>query len=203
VTGLDARSLAGGPLADHFHGFFLDRYPLFAAALVYGCACIAAASGRRAALRVPGALLGAALLVGLGLYPTFGGMILRAGFATGGMSFLTGQALGAANALGAAGSALVYAAALGGGVLLAAGPRPAQGGRARRIAVRVGRGLASFLVLWWAMAVLAAGRAAGVAGWPRAPLDAREAALAALLVAAAFLPHALLRLALPERPRTA
>lgn len=155
--------------------------------------------GRRPTRRVVAAGLGIALLLAVGLYPTFGGLILRAGFATGGMGFLTGQGLGAANALGAAASALAYGAALGLGTVLAAGLRPGSGRRARRIAARAGRAAASFLTLWWAMAVLATGRGAGLAGWPRAPLDAREALLAAALVAAAFLPHAFLCLAASAR----
>lgn len=196
MTGFSARDLAGGPLEDRFHGFFLDRYPLFAFALAYGCTAVAAAAarpGRPLLRRAVGGALGIVLVLALGLHPTFGGLVLRAGFATGGMSFLTGQASAAANALGAAASALVFGAGLGLGALLAAGPRPAAGGRRRRALVRLGRGFAALLALWWAMGVLALGREAGIAGWPRAPLDGREAAIALLLVAAAFLPHALLR----------
>jgi hypothetical protein len=50
--------------------------------------------------------------------------------------------------------------------------------------------LARTLALWFALAVIGLASAAGLGAWPRRPLTAEEARLAAALVFLAFLPHA-------------
>ncbi len=47
ATGFDQRTAMPPDVASRFYGFFLDRYPLFAFALVYGLARIVAVAWRR------------------------------------------------------------------------------------------------------------------------------------------------------------
>ena len=118
VTGLSQASPLPPELAARFYGFFLQQYPLFTFAIVYGLArlvAMAAASTASLPRRIVGVLLGATLLLALSLYPTFGGFVLRAGFATGGMTFLTYQPMSVAFALGSASSAFVFGSGPGGG----------------------------------------------------------------------------------------
>ncbi|ACA14775.1 conserved hypothetical protein [Methylobacterium sp. 4-46] len=169
------------------YGFFLDQFPLYAVAIIYGVARILAVTAealdRSAARRLAGAVLGTALLLGLSLYPTFGGAVLRAGFMVGGMSFLNGVPLAAARALGALAALLPFGAGLALAGLV--GGRRRKPGWLPALAARA-------LALWWALGLLGLGRAAGLAAWPQRPLDGAQALLAAGLVLAAFLPHAVL-----------
>lgn len=208
ATGLSQRS-ALPALAEPFaYGFFLERYPLFAFALVYGLVRIVAAVSapgpaspvRRAVL----GLAGLALLAAAALYPTFGGLVLRAGYATGSMAFLTNTPLWGAYALGAAVAALLFGLALGLPVALATLRRRAPEG----LWPRVRRGLAGavlgFLALWFAAALLGLAREAGIGPWPRRAFAADEALRAGLLLLVAALPHALVvayRAARPEPER--
>ena len=95
ATGFDQRTAMPPDVASRFYGFFLDRYPLFAFALVYGLArivAVALAPGRASIVRrLIGAALGLALVLGVSLHPTFGGVVLRAGFGTGSGAFLNGS----------------------------------------------------------------------------------------------------------------
>jgi hypothetical protein len=189
ATGLSRRS--GWPEAaePYVYGFFLDRYPLFAFALIYGAArIVAAAAGAGPAgpvRRVIFALLGLGLLALAGLYPTFGGLTLRGGFATGGMAFLTGQPLWVAYALGAAVAASMASGIVGAAALAANGSlRP----RWRRI----GRGTLAFLALWFAAGVIGLATFLGFGPWPARAMRLAEAGLATGLLLAGFLPHALL-----------
>lgn len=197
ASGLARRDLAGTALDDWFYGFFVDRYALFLFAIVYGVARIlAAAAGNSAAgrlrlLSLPAALV---LFLGLCLFPTFGGLVLRAGFATGGVMFMSQQPLGLAYAGGTAAAAALYGLALGGSEALAAWRAPVTPGALARA------GLA-LLALWWAAALLALPDAAAVgtlAAWPGRLPGPATGPLAALLVGAALLPHALLSLARPR-----
>ncbi|GAB6844672.1 hypothetical protein HNR00_000326 [Methylorubrum rhodinum] len=197
ATGFDQRAAMPPDVANRFYGFFLDRYPLFAFVLVYGLARIlvaALAPGRAGVIRrLIGGLLGLALVAGASLHPTFGGLILRAGFGTGSGAFLNGMPMAIAYALGAAAGASVFGLAMGLGVLLAGRPgHPAPGGRWRAL----GRGLVgmvgAFLALWFGAALIGAGRDLGLGPWPRRPLDGGDLAIAAGLITAAALPHVLL-----------
>ena len=191
VTGLTRRSAAGTPLDDVLHGYFLDRYPLFACLLAYGLARLVAVAalepGRRRASRWVSVPLAAAALLAVSLHPTFGGFVLRPGFMAGGVAFQNGTPWLGAHLIGAGVAALVFGAVLGGGVALvrlrlALGWRPAL------------RGLLVWAALWFACGVLATPGALGLdllGGWPHRPLPAR-AALAAGLAMADLLPHALL-----------
>ncbi len=192
LAGLTQRSLVATPLEPYAYGFFLDRYPLFVLAIVYGLARLLAVAlvepGRWRPLRVVTAPLAAGALLAACLLPTFGGFVIRAGFFSGGMSFLQGQTLAAGYALGAAMAALVFGAVLGGGVALIRG----RVALTRRALLRA---LLSFLALWWAALVIAAPRALGLSvaeGWPALPLDARGAGETAGLALLALAPHALL-----------
>lgn len=183
------------------YGFFADRYPLFFAAIAYGVARVAllplAAPGWRGWL---GALLGLGLVLVLSLHPTYGGLVLRAGFSVGGVAFLSGQTMMVAQGLGAVMAALVFGLALGVPALVARG-LPRRGTRWRALA----RGCLRFLALAWALGLLAAARDLGITRFPRLPLSGEQAVLAAAIVLAAFLPHAVLGLAGPgtsvETPR--
>ncbi|GJD33696.1 hypothetical protein [Methylobacterium aerolatum] len=187
LTGLSRRSGVPDILEPYAYGYFLDRYPLFAFALVYGAArIVAVAAGpgpggpvRRGVF----AAAGLAVLAGAGLYPTFGGLILRGGYATGGMAFLTGQPLWLAYALGAG-----VAASMVGGIVGASGL--AANGVLRPRLRRIGGGALSFALLWFAAGVIGLAHAAGTGPWPARPITGSEAGLAAGLLAAAALPHA-------------
>ncbi|MCJ2082276.1 hypothetical protein [Methylobacterium sp. J-090] len=200
LTGFSQRTALPGMVDARFYGFFLDRYPLFAAAIVYGLARLLVATLRPGpsgpVRRVVGGAVAITGLLAACLYPTFGGPTLRAGFATGGMAFLTGQSMAVAYGLGAASAAFVFGLALGLGGLLTAGTFRESGGWGRWLLARGGRVLMRILALWFALAVLGLAHAAGLGAWPRRPLAGWEAGLAAALVLLAFLPHALLSLAL-------
>lgn len=189
ASGLSRRSGLPDALEPYAYGFFLDRYPLFAFALVYGVARIAVAAAGYgpggAARRIVFALSGIAVLALAGLYPTFGGLILRGGFATGGMAFLTGQPLWLAYALGAAIPAMMVGGIVGTAIIAANRPlRP----RWRRI----GWGALSFLCLWFGAGVIGLGHHLGVGPWPARALTGGEAWLAAGLLLLAMAPHSLL-----------
>jgi len=194
LTGFSQRTVLPGVVEAWFYGFFLDRYPLFAAAIVYGLARILLGSARPGHVglvrRGLGGALAVMLLAAACLYPTFGGLVLRAGFATGGMAFLTGQSMPVAYALGSAAAAVVFGLALGLGGLFTPGLARSRAGWGRRLRAGAGRMLARTLALWFAVAVLGLATVAGFGAWPRRPLTGEEAGLAAGLVLLAFLPHA-------------
>lgn len=190
LLGLTRESPAGTALEPYVHGLFAERYPLFAFAILYGLARIAVEAawpGPRRILRAGLGLLGATLFLAACLHPTFGGLVLRSGFFSGGMSFLNGQTLTAAYLIGCGVAALVFGLALGTATVLARG----QIVLTRR---SLARALGSYLALWLGGALIAAPRALGwplLADWPAAPLAPAGALAAAGLVAAALLPHAL------------
>lgn len=207
LAGLTQRSLVATPLEPYAYGFFLDRYPLFVLAIVYGLARLLAVAlvepGRWRLLRVVTAPLAAGALLAACLLPTFGGFVIRAGFFSGGMSFLQGQTVAGGYGLGTAMAALTFGTVLGLGVALIR-LRVALAWRALL------RGGVAFLALWWAALVIAAPRALGLAvaeGWPAQALDLPGALTAAGLALVAFAPHALLVTrrtnvnGLPTRPK--
>ncbi|KQP59092.1 hypothetical protein ASG40_18775 [Methylobacterium sp. Leaf399] len=193
LGGLDQNSALPPGLAPYAYGFFLDRYPLFAVAIVYGLArLIAAATAPGPAgfpRRAAGLAVGAATLLALSLYPTFGGLILRGAFGSGSMAFLNQQPMGMAYALGSALGAALFGTAMGLGVIAMTARRVSLRRFARRT---LPAALAAFLALWFAFAVLGLAHAAGLGPWPRRALTAGDALIAAGLVVVAFLPHALL-----------
>lgn len=200
LAGLTQRGLYGTPLEPYAYGFFLDRYPLFAFAIVYGFARVilaAFAPGPRRWPRLAGAALGLVLFLAACLHPTFGGLVIRPGYMAGSVAFLRNVPLPVAFALGAFASAAAFGLVLGLGTALARwrirlGWRP------------LGRALLAFAAIWWAALVLAAPRALGIdpaEGWPAAPLSGAAALKTAALVALALAPHALLaRPAKEEQP---
>lgn len=197
LTGFDGRSAMPPDVAAHFYGFFLDRYPLFAFALVYGLArilAVALAPGRASVLRrLIGAGAGLALVLGASLHPTFGGLVLRAGFGTGSGAFLNDTPMVLAYTFGAGAAAAVFTFAVEFGVFLTGRPGlPAAGGRGRRTGRLLLEWIAAFVALWFAAAVIGLARDAGFGPWPRRPLDARDLAVAAALLTLAALPHGLL-----------
>lgn len=204
ASGLTWRSLVGTALEDQFYGFFLDRYPLFLFASLYGAMLVVTAATapglrRRTLVTAP---LGLGLFLAACLYPTFGGLVLRPGFFAGGMAFLTGQPLAVAYALGTAASAAAFGLALGAATLLARARlgwrRGAEGGV---LAARLARRLLGFLTLWWGALVLGAPQALGAqvtGSWPGLPLQGHAALVAAALVLLALLPHAATRLPAPR-----
>lgn len=190
ASGFDQRAALAPGLSAYFYGFFLDRYPLFAAAILYSLARLVVAATAPGPSGLPrraiGLAFGAILLLGLCLYPTFGGLVLRGAFGTGSMAFLNQQPMAVAFALGSAVAAILFGTAMGLGVL-------AIGGHSRRGIGWFALSLfLRFTALWFAFAVLGLAREAGFGLWPRRPLDGGDAALAAGLVLTAFLPHALL-----------
>ncbi|TXM64409.1 hypothetical protein FV226_26580 [Methylobacterium sp. WL12] len=103
-----------------------------------------------------------------------------------------------AYALGAAVGALLFGTILGLFGWLAAGRlRPRTGWRAR-----IGFAFCGFLALWFAAALLGLGRTEGIGPWPGRAITGSEAGIAALLVLAAALPHALV-VAFGRRARAA
>ncbi|MFG5119653.1 hypothetical protein [Methylorubrum sp. POS3] len=207
ATGFDQRTAMPPDVASRFYGFFLDRYPLFAFALVYGLArivAVALAPGRASIVRrLIGAALGLALVLGVSLHPTFGGLVLRAGFGTGSGAFLNGTPMPVSYALGAAAAAGLFGTAMGLGTTLTGRPGyPVRQGRLRALTLGLVGALAAFLALWIGAGLIGAGRDAGLGPWPRRPLDGHDLALAAILIVAASLPHVLLvafRLRSPRR----
>ncbi|WP_238311885.1 hypothetical protein [Methylobacterium organophilum] len=196
LTGFDQHAALPPLLGRHFYGFFLDRYPLFAFAIPYGIARILAAAcepGPASILRRgTGGLVALGLLLALSLYPTFGGLVLRAGFMPGGVAFLNGIPLNLAYLLGAAMAAVVFLIPTELGATLAAGRWPARGRRLRAFGARILGLVLLFLALWFAAAVIGLARDLGFGPWPRRPLDGRDAALATGLILLACLPHTLL-----------
>ncbi|TGD98799.1 hypothetical protein EU555_14985 [Methylobacterium nonmethylotrophicum] len=189
ATGATQRSLDAAGFGQWSYGFFADRYPLFFAAIAYGAARAAflplATPNWRGWL---GALLGIALVLALSLHPTYGGLVLRAGFSVGGVAFLSGQPMMVAHGLGALMAALVFGSALAVAAVVARGlPRRGSWGRA------LARCVLRFLALAWALGLLAAARDLGLSGFPRLPLGG-QAALALGITLAAFLPHAAMSL---------
>jgi hypothetical protein len=187
ATGLSQRSALPEAVEPWVYGYFAGRYPLFAFALIYGLAHlvrVAAGPGPASTLRrLVFGLAGAVALLLAGLYPTFGGVILRAGFATGGMAFLTHQPLWLAYGLGAG-----VAAALFGGIL---GVFAVAANRSLRPRLkRFGAGALAFLALWFGAAVIGLSDFLGLGPWPHRALRAEETGLAALLLVVAALPHA-------------
>jgi hypothetical protein len=188
ATGFTQQSLFGTVLEDAFYGFFFESYPLFLFAVVYGAARIvaeaAAKSGRGRFWRVGTVIPAMALFLLACLYPTFGGVVLRSGYATASMSFLRGQTADAALVLGAGASALTYATVLGLCTALAT-VRIRMGRRA------IGKALASLVALWFGALILQAPARFGydvLAGFPLRPLGWSEALAVAALVAIAALP---------------
>ncbi|MER2253325.1 hypothetical protein ABS772_25715 [Methylorubrum podarium] len=207
LTGFDQRSAMPPDVAARFYGFFLDRYPLFAFALVYGLvrilAVMVAPGPAPVVRRLVGGLVGLALVLGLSLHPTFGGLVLRAGFGTGSGAFLNGTPMVLAYTMGAGAAAGLFGLAMGLGARLAGRPGPAPAASRWRRAGRAALGaVAGFLALWFAAALIGLARDAGFGPWPRRPLDARDLVIAALLLTAAALPHLLL-VAARLRPRRA
>lgn len=196
LTGFDQNLNLPAQIESRFYGFFLDRYPLYAFALVYGLArivCVALAPGPSGfARRLVGALVGLALLLGVSLHPTFGGMVLRGGFATGGIAFLNSVPMPIAYLLGAAVAAGTFGLALGAGVLLVGRGWRDPVGRWRGLARNLSGMVSRYLVLWYGFAVLGLARAVGFGPWPHRPMDPGDALLAAACLVLGLLPHALL-----------
>jgi hypothetical protein len=200
ALGFTERSLFGTALEDVFYGFFFRAYPLFFFAVVYGVARVVAAAfepGPRRALRSFTTPIAVALLLVACLYPTFGGLVLRPGFMTGGVSFLRSVPAAGAVVLGAGAAAFAFAVALGLSSALAR----------LRVTLRwraFGGAILSFLALWLGGVILVIAPRYGfdpVAGWPMRPLSFAAGAQAAALVGLALLPHALVLLA--RRPARA
>ncbi|HEX8416870.1 MAG TPA: hypothetical protein VF641_04630 [Methylobacterium sp.] len=194
ATGFDQRTPLPAGLGPYLYGFFLDRYPLFAFAIVYGLARIAAGAAAPGPLvrRVLGGLAGIVLVLAVCLYPTFGGLALRGGFGVGSVAFLGQQPMALAYALGTAVTALLFGTAIGLGVLTIGRRREGTRGWGRRLAEGGATLVSRFLALWFAFAVLGLAREAGFGAWPRRPLGGSDLGVATALVLTAFLPHALL-----------
>lgn len=192
AAGVTQRSLFGTPFEDTLHGFFFRSYPLFLFVIVYGLARILVAAAAERGPGMPVRIVATALAVALFFvacfYPTFGGYVLRPGFAAGAMGFLRGQSGTAALALGTGASAAVFALVLGLCTALARARLPTG----RRVAVR---GLAGALALWAGALILQAPERFGLAlhgDFPLRPLGSDQALATAALVALAALPHTLL-----------
>lgn len=197
ATGVSQHSAVPEAAEPWIFGYFIGRYPLFAFALIYGLghlALVAAEPGPASVTRrAVFGLAGAAALAGAGLYPTFGGIILRGGFATGGMAFLTHQPLWLAYGLGAAVAALLFGGILG--LFAVAANRPL-----RPSLRRIGFGALAFLTLWFGAAIVGLAADLGFGPWPKRALRPDEAGLAALLLIAAALPHTALATLRRHRP---
>jgi hypothetical protein len=196
VTGFSQRTAMPERVEPWIFGYFAARYPLFAFALVYGVAHLVRVAAGPGPASVPRralfAIVGAVALLAAGLYPTFGGLILRAGFATGGMAFLTHQPLWLAYGLGAGVAASLFGGLIG---LFAIAANRSLRPRLKR----VGFGALSFLALWFGAALIGLSGSFGIGPWPLRALRFEEAALAALVLVIAALPHAALATARRHR----
>ncbi|HEY8381890.1 MAG TPA: hypothetical protein VIL09_07060 [Microvirga sp.] len=191
VTRFTERSSIGTPMEDVFYGFFFRSYPLFLFAAAYGVARIVTAAitepGPRRSLRAVTTPLAVALFLAAAFYPTFGGIILRPGFATGGIGFLNGLPASVAGVLGAAVAAFMFGLLLGIATLLATT-------RIRFSKAALAHGLLAFLALWVGAVILTLPDRLGLDMLDRFPLRALgiwQAFAAAGLVALAMLPHAM------------
>ncbi|GEO99657.1 hypothetical protein [Methylobacterium haplocladii] len=207
LTGFDQSTPVPAEVGTRFYGFFLDHYPLYAFAIVYALVRVIAAAvapGPSAVLRrVLGAAVGLAAILGLSLHPTFGGLVLRGGFMTGGMAFLNQVPMMAAYAFGAAVAASALGFAMGLGVLIAGQPAREPASRLRRFGRSLGTLFSRFLALWYALAVLGFARTIGLGPWPRRPLDSSDVALVAACLVVAFLPHVLISALRADRSASA
>ena len=196
LTGFDQRSALPPELMARFYGFLLDRYPLFAFALVYGVARILAGScvpGTASVVRRGlGALVGIALLLALSLHPTFGGIVLRGGFGSASLAFLNGVPMPTAYALGAVVAATPFGIAVGLALRLAGPPPGPRTGWLRAIGRGAGDAMLGLLAFWLGALLIGLAHDAGFGRWPRRPLDGRDAAVATALLLGAGLPHAAL-----------
>ena len=200
ASGFDASSLRGTALSHYGYGYFLTRQPLFGFAIVYGLARILLAGicgGGPLGWRLIALPFGAGLFLAACLYPTFGGLVLRAGFfAAAGPYLRGGLTASTAFLIGAVVAGIVYAAVLGLATILVRGrvaPRPVRRALAGTAALAVGA------------VILGGGGLLGVevwGAWPSRPLDARSALASMATVAAALLPHALLA-PVPQHASTA
>lgn len=186
VTGFSQRWAMPETVEPWIYGYFIERYPLFAFALVYGLAhltVVATGPGPASTLRrIVFGLAGAATLAAASLYPTGGGLILRSAFSTGGMAFLTHQPLWLAYGLGAAVAASLYGGILGLFAVAANRPlRPRLG--------RIGFGLLAYFALWAGAILLGLSGPFGIGPWPHRAIRPDETVRAALLLIAAALPH--------------
>ncbi len=193
LLGFSERSFFGTALEDQFYGFFLRGYPLFLFAVAYGAARIVTAAvaepGPRRPLRAFTAPVALALFLAASVYPSFGGVILRPGFFTGGVGFLQGLNAHAAAVLGAAAAAFTFGLVLGACTILATL-------RVRRSWATLGEAVLSFLALWVGAVILLGPQRLGidlVGAFPQRPLTLGQAGLVAALVALAVLPHALVK----------
>lgn len=191
ASGLVQQDLLGTPLEPYAFGFFVDRYPLFAFVIVYGIVrilVVAGEPGRRRWLRVLALPLAVALLAALCLYPTFGGLVLRAGFMTTSGAFLNNTPLWLAMTFGSLAAGLTFALGLGLASILA------------RLRMRFSRrawgwALLSGMAGFWGALVLAFAPRLGFApagAWPVLPLATSAVAWTASLLALALIPHTIL-----------
>ncbi|WP_372421462.1 hypothetical protein [Salinarimonas chemoclinalis] len=191
LGGVHARGLIGTPLEPFAFGYFVERFPLAPFLVVYAVARLVLLAlippGPSRFLRLALLPIALALVLAASLWPTFGGLVIRAAWFTGGMAFLQGTPLAIAYPVGALVSAGVFAAAVG----LAAWIARARATLGLRAALG---GLARLLALWFAALVVAAPAALGMplGGWPTWPLDPLESLAATALVALALAPHAAL-----------
>lgn len=203
ATGFSQRTPLPPELESRFYGFFLDRYPLFALAIVYGLAHLAVRAARPGPAgslrRLIGGALALVLLLAVCLHPTFGGLPLRLAFASGGTAFLTHQPMAVGYALGSAMAALLFASALGLGAVMIGN----RVGGPRRWFRRLGAAAIRYLALWFALAVLGLAQAAGFGIWPRRPMTLTDALIAAGVACIAFLPHLCCNGVTSRRPRSA
>lgn len=191
ATGFARPDLSGTMLEDRFYGFFLDRYPLFLFAALYGALSVViaavGASERKPWLRVAAGSAATALFVLACFHPTYGGLVVRAGYMSGAMAFVTNQPMPLAYAEGAAAAAAVYGLALAGSRALA------------RLGLSLSRrsllrSVVSFFALWWGAVVIGSPRILALdatEGWPAARLTGSAALASAALVLLAIAPHAL------------
>lgn len=196
LTGFDQNVAMPLEAESRFYGFFLDLYPLFAFAVVYGLARIVAsafAPGPSSILRrILGGLVGIVLILAVSLHPTFGGLVLRGGFATGAMGFLNQVPMPFAYALGTALAAALFSFAMGFGVFLTGRGLREPLGRFRAVLRGAGGLISRYVTLWYAFALLGLARAFGLGPWPRRPLDTGDAILVGICLVVAFMPHVLL-----------
>lgn len=196
LTGFDQNVPMPVEAESRFYGFYLDLYPLFAFAIVYGLTRIVASAFAPGPSSIPrrllGGLAGIGLILAVSLHPTFGGFVLRGGFATGATGFLNEIPMPLAYALGTALAAALFGFAMGLGVFLTGRGLREPLGRFRAVLRGAGGLISRYITLWYAFALLGLARGFGLGPWPRRPLDTGDAILIGICLVVAFTPHVLL-----------
>ncbi|HMB11526.1 hypothetical protein [Saliniramus sp.] len=194
--GISRFEIQAGSFAPILHGFFFNTFAPLMILVIYAVARIVAVAllepSDLALARFVTAPLAVAALLVAALYPTFGGIIARSAFFSGGMMFIEGMMLGAAWLIGIAFAAIIFGFVLGAGVIFVR-LGFAEPGRPPR--TRLATGLMRYVALVFAGLILLLPGQTGISlygDWPVWPMQPREAAALTAFSLIALAPHAMI-----------